>query len=598
MSRESESGLGRRTLLKTIGAATGAGALAGCTGGDDNGGSAGERVPTIQFDWYSLGGVYDNMAELVQRDIGNIGFEVNSSTGDFAGATTPALNDQREHHLHMYGYGPSTSRLDPNEFTYTAFGIHNAGASGPNYSNYGNCEVSYHAYEQSVAPDEETRDEEVRTAIELIAEDRPIAPLLTYISSGYGRSDQITFNALGNSGLSVRNSRWPIHSEPKSGTSTMEAIFTSAYFETINWPTLSGSGSMITWSHTANSSLWEYNENFELEGVLAEDWEYANDGLELTVTLRDGTFHNGEKITASDVKFTFEQLERNVDTYPLASEQPLESIEVIDDVTVQFNWTKPNPPFVTSYGPTWGIMSESHWTEMGAHEDPMAYDPSGSEFVGSGPWQITGFTAGSQVIYEPHDGHPFHPTPNFDRMVWNQMDEPQAATNAVVSGEMHVHPSAPLSALDRAGQELNEDQYFETINNVFTVRLLQLQNSFPPGMFREWRQAIGMAMNRQEMSAISFQGEADPMLEPTLFAPNHPYHPGEGVLPKFTDDPAGDVEGAKRTLEDAGWVQDGGNWHYPPDKDLTPPWPKGEAPTPEEFPCITSDGNYNTEYSP
>jgi peptide/nickel transport system substrate-binding protein len=620
MVRERENDIRRRSILKTIGGTAGAGALAGCSflsggggdgdggdgdsgdgdGGDGGGGAQGERVPTIQFDWYSLGGVYDNLAEIVQRDIGEIGFDVNSSTGDFAGTTTPALEDTREHHLHMYGYGPSTPRLDPNEFTFTAFGIHNAGFRGPNYSNYANCEASFHGYMQSVAPDEETREEHVRAVIDKVAEDRAIAPLVSYISAGYGRNDLFDFQALGNSGLSVRNSRWPIHTEPKGDQTTMEAIFTSAYFETINWPTLSGSGSMITWSHTANSALWEHDENFELQGVLAEDWEYANDGLPLTVELRDGSFHNGDKISASDVKFTFEQLERQIDEYPLASEQPIDSIDVIDDTTVQFNWTEPNPSFQTSYAPTWGIMHEQSWRDQGAVDDPQAYnpDPSEGEYIGSGPWQIVGFSAGSQVIYEPHDDHPFHSTPNVDRMVWNQMDEQQAASNAVINGEMHVHPSAPLSALDRAEQQLNSNQYFETVNNVFTVRLLQLQNSFPPGMFKEWRQAIGMAMNRQEISQISFQGEADPIMEPTLFAPNHPFHPDEGELPTFTDDPTGDVEGAVQTLEDAGWSQDGdGNWRYPPDKDLAPPWPEGEHPSPDDFPCITEDGGYNTDYS-
>lgn len=602
MVSERDSNIPRRSVLKTIGGTAGANALAGCNifGGDGVGGDPdGERVPTIQFDWYSLGGVYDNLAELVQRDIGEIGFDVNSSTGDFAGVTTPALEDTRDHHLHMYGYGPSTARLDPNEFSFTAFGIHNAGNRGPNYSNYADCETSYHGYRQSVAPDEETREEHVREVIDRIAEDRPIAPLVSYISAGYGRADEIDFQGLGSSGLSVRNHLWPIHSEPTGDLDTMEAIYTSAYFETINWPTLSGSGSMITWSTTANSTLWEYDEDFELQGVLAEDWEYGNDGLELTVELRDGTFHNGDKITASDVKFTFEQLERHVEEYPLASAQPIDSIDVVDDETVQFNWTEPNPSFQTSYAPTWGIMHEDSFVALGADEDPNAYqpDPSEGEFVGSGPWKIVGFSAGSQVVYEPHDGHPFHPEPNFDRFVWNQMDEAQAATNAIISGEMHVHPSAPLSALDRAEQSLDSNQYFSTVNNVFTVRLLHLQNSFPPGMFREWRQAVGMALNRQEISGIAFQGQADPIMEPTLFPPNHPSHPGEGELPTFTDDPTGDVEGAVAALEDAGWERDGdGNWHYPPDKDLTPPWPEGERPSPDDFPCITEGGDYNTDY--
>src|SRR5262245_8081862 len=41
---------------------------------------------------------------------------------------------------------------------------------------------------------------------------------------------------------------------------------------------------------------------------LAESWSATEDGLSYSFALRDGvTFHNGEKITAEDVKFSFER---------------------------------------------------------------------------------------------------------------------------------------------------------------------------------------------------------------------------------------------------------------------------------------------------
>ena len=41
---------------------------------------------------------------------------------------------------------------------------------------------------------------------------------------------------------------------------------------------------------------------------LAESWSATEDGMSYSFVLRDGvTFHNGEKVTAEDVKFSFER---------------------------------------------------------------------------------------------------------------------------------------------------------------------------------------------------------------------------------------------------------------------------------------------------
>jgi peptide/nickel transport system substrate-binding protein len=41
---------------------------------------------------------------------------------------------------------------------------------------------------------------------------------------------------------------------------------------------------------------------------LAESWSATEDGMSYSFVLRDGvTFHNGEKVTAEDVRFSFER---------------------------------------------------------------------------------------------------------------------------------------------------------------------------------------------------------------------------------------------------------------------------------------------------
>src|SRR5881394_211859 len=81
--------------------------------------------------------------------------------------------------------------------------------------------------------------------------------------------------------------------------------------------------------------------NLEKGGVgpgVAEKWELSADGLTWTFHIRPGqTFHNGDKLTAHDVKFS---LERQMGPNSLASaaasmRRTIKNIEVVDDLTVK-----------------------------------------------------------------------------------------------------------------------------------------------------------------------------------------------------------------------------------------------------------------------
>jgi len=82
----------------------------------------------------------------------------------------------------------------------------------------------------------------------------------------------------------------------------------------------------------------------------------------------------------------------------------------------------------------------------------------------------------------------------------------------------------------------------------------------------------------------------DPIYESRVLLDTHPFSPPDDELTKFTDQPQGDSDGARRTLEEAGWGwDDDGNLRYPPDADLSPLWPQGEEPSADDFPCLDED---------
>src|SRR5438309_10559134 len=83
---------------------------------------------------------------------------------------------------------------------------------------------------------------------------------------------------------------------------------------------------------------------------LAESWTESPDGLTYEFKLRRGLkFHNGDPVTAEDVKFSFER-------YKGAGAKELNArvrlVETVDPLTVRFHLKEPWPDFMTFYGTT------------------------------------------------------------------------------------------------------------------------------------------------------------------------------------------------------------------------------------------------------
>src|SRR5215831_713903 len=80
---------------------------------------------------------------------------------------------------------------------------------------------------------------------------------------------------------------------------------------------------------------------------LAQSWSMSEDGLSYEFVLREGvSFHDGEPITAEDVKFSFERYRGA--NHELIKRQ-VAGIETPDARHVRFKLNKPWPDFLTFY---------------------------------------------------------------------------------------------------------------------------------------------------------------------------------------------------------------------------------------------------------
>lgn len=98
--------------------------------------------------------------------------------------------------------------------------------------------------------------------------------------------------------------------------------------------------------------LVAYNEKLDIVPDILE-WLEVEDGRIFTLKLREGhRWSDGRPFTAEDFRYFWEDVANNEELFPVGPEVPLRlddelpTFEVIDETTVRYTWSKPNPFFI------------------------------------------------------------------------------------------------------------------------------------------------------------------------------------------------------------------------------------------------------------
>lgn len=599
----------RRKLLQAMSLATATG-LAGCSfgggggGGNQNDGSGGgggndlgERVGTIQMEYWSdragITAIAEDISPVIAEYWSELGVETNIEGKALSTQIAESFADERTNHFGIWTHGTAPARLDPTYFT-NRYHISNAGRAST--THLANCEISDHISAQGSAPSIEARREEVGKAHqkmgEIVGSAIPIAPRMLF---GAARADVVDMADPGKGGMARTSTGYLIESTPKQGNEIVINEPPNPMLQTTNYPITSSSPVTGTWSHLIGSPLVRYNKEFELENVLAEDYQVEDEFKTVTVQIKEGAnFHNGDPVTAEDVAFTFQKINvDNVDNYPQSFPMPLDSFDIVDEKTLRFNFTESFPPIISRTFPRWGIMHKDTWVEAGIEDDPENVSFGPGEFVGSGPFEFTEFEENQFLTMSGFPDHVMF-SAEHDIVIEGYRDLTSALA-ALESGDLHVIREGSLSGNERLRNNLSEDQLWTDARSVFTMYGLYPQCQWGPTQYPEFRWAAGQALNRDELNAIGWDGKNEPILYASPLMPAHPYSDTfdhESIM--FTEDTSGDIEGARQRLSDAGWGWDNnGNLRYPADYDPSGgQWPQGEGPIPSEYPCLNSDGEY------
>src|SRR5438046_10763755 len=124
---------------------------------------------------------------------------------------------------------------------------------------------------------------------------------------------------------------------------------------------------------------------------LAESWSQSKDGLTYEFVIRKGVkFHNGEPVTAADVKFSFE---RYKGAGVRLLKERVREVQIADAGRVRFHLKEPWPDFMTFYGTS---ATGSGWIVPKAYVEKVGDDGLKKAPTAAGQCKLGSFTPGGQ----------------------------------------------------------------------------------------------------------------------------------------------------------------------------------------------------------
>ncbi len=179
-----------------------------------------------------------------------------------------------------------------------------------------------------------------------------------------------------------------------------------------------------------------------IEPALAESWEIV-DPNRWRFHLRKGVkFHNGSDFTAEDVAFSVDRVRS--EGSDLTTRVPADAkVEIVDDYTVDFVLTGPNPILHYEWD-TFYIMDKEWTTENDAVKVTSASDTSANHAAlnanGTGPFKIVSHEAGVKTVYEKYDAGGTKPSTTSTRWNSRRSVPMQRALRAAVRRDGHGLP--------------------------------------------------------------------------------------------------------------------------------------------------------------
>ena len=231
--------------------------------------------------------------------------------------------------------------------------------------------------------------------------------------------------------------------------------------------------------------LFEPMEDGSVAPGLAASWEFLDDTT-LRVKMKPGLkFHNGEPVDATAVKYSFERLTNADIASPHAGRMAqIESVEVLDELTVQFKTKAPFAPILHLMSYYLPIVPPKATAETPAED--FNRNP-----IGAGPYKLDSWTRGGDIVLKAFDGY-WGDKPAYDTVVFRTIPEESARVASILTGESQIVEGVSV----RSQQSIEKSGKGTLTDSMGVMPYVGLNTFEGPFADQRVRQAVNYGVNR------------------------------------------------------------------------------------------------------
>ncbi len=301
-----------------------------------------------------------------------------------------------------------------------------------------------------------------------------------------------------------------------------------------------GTDSAMTYLQAMYERLYAEDADGNMHYYLAESYDVSADGMKYTVHLNpDAVWSDGTAITADDVVFTLSYYQTHAQSV-VSTLQSGYSVAAVDEKTVEITMERPTGSFYSDLGSV--RLMPSHVFEGNIDAVDGSEKLTGTGVVTSGPYVISEWNAGESMVLSAREDY-YRGKANIETLNFIVMPEANSQELAFERGELSCLEISTVDVYDK----FNTDDYNMTVFPAGKVVHLQYNPDGQEGngLSDEERNAVALAIDREEIAAVAYGNDTLAMPANSCFATTQKYYNDEITHEQ-------DVEGAKALVESTG----------------------------------------------
>src|SRR5215813_3853839 len=232
---------------------------------------------------------------------------------------------------------------------------------------------------------------------------------------------------------------------------------------------------------------------------LAESVKASEDGHTYDFVIRDGAqFHNGDPVTAADVKFSFDRY-RGV-AHDLLQSRVAE-VETPDPRHVRFRLKEPWPDFLTFYATATG----AGWVVPKAYVEKVGDEGFKKAPIGAGPYKFVSFTPGVELVLEAYDQY-WRKAPSIKRLVFRVIPDESTRLAALKRGEVDIVYSIRGALAEELRRTSGLQLKATVLQGTFWIYFPEQWDPKSPWHNIKLRQAVSLAFDRNAINQAETLG--------------------------------------------------------------------------------------------